>query len=315
MFSKETTELSKLQDAQASKIRGGKVEHREGDIALYSSYNNYGGPHYHVSKGTKFYDHINPAGLTSLERARVEDIKNKIESEANKKHAQNPFIKFSNGLAASDNVPKGLTNVARGWKNLLGIKSNLYLTTYEDVQANRDKFTGPHREINSALDSQNSGGMAKKMENGDYYIAFKPKTSKTQMLETIAHELGHIHEKEAFNNAAPETQKALKDAFDKWFAENKPKTSKEYVESLRAYETGKRTRIPNPNEPAVRVPNFRSYWGSFAEWYADNMAKWATSNEKPLTVVDKFFAKLGRCLLYTSPSPRDGLLSRMPSSA
>ena len=25
--------------------------------------------------------------------------------------------------------------------------------------------------------------------------------------------------------------------------------------------------------------------------------------------------ELGRCLLYTSPSPRDGLLSRMPSSA
>ena len=27
------------------------------------------------------------------------------------------------------------------------------------------------------------------------------------------------------------------------------------------------------------------------------------------------FASLNRCLLYTSPSPRDGLLSRMPSSA
>ena len=26
-------------------------------------------------------------------------------------------------------------------------------------------------------------------------------------------------------------------------------------------------------------------------------------------------AQFGRCLLYTSPSPRDGLLSRMPSSA
>ena len=26
-------------------------------------------------------------------------------------------------------------------------------------------------------------------------------------------------------------------------------------------------------------------------------------------------AQLGPCLLYTSPSPRDGLLSRMPSSA
>ena len=29
----------------------------------------------------------------------------------------------------------------------------------------------------------------------------------------------------------------------------------------------------------------------------------------------KVFTKDGSCLLYTSPSPRDGLLSRMPSSA
>ena len=28
-----------------------------------------------------------------------------------------------------------------------------------------------------------------------------------------------------------------------------------------------------------------------------------------------FIAQIGHCLLYTSPSPRDGLLSRMPSSA
>ena len=28
-----------------------------------------------------------------------------------------------------------------------------------------------------------------------------------------------------------------------------------------------------------------------------------------------FFGQLSVCLLYTSPSPRDGLLSRMPSSA
>ena len=30
---------------------------------------------------------------------------------------------------------------------------------------------------------------------------------------------------------------------------------------------------------------------------------------------DNIHAKRKRCLLYTSPSPRDGLLSRMPSSA
>ena len=32
-------------------------------------------------------------------------------------------------------------------------------------------------------------------------------------------------------------------------------------------------------------------------------------------IVPLFFQKSTTCLLYTSPSPRDGLLSRMPSSA
>ena len=34
-----------------------------------------------------------------------------------------------------------------------------------------------------------------------------------------------------------------------------------------------------------------------------------------LTAVTEIAITLGSCLLYTSPSPRDGLLSRMPSSA
>ena len=38
----------------------------------------------------------------------------------------------------------------------------------------------------------------------------------------------------------------------------------------------------------------------------------ALTGHVPTTYV---FAGMGACLLYTSPSPRDGLLSRMPSSA
>ena len=37
--------------------------------------------------------------------------------------------------------------------------------------------------------------------------------------------------------------------------------------------------------------------------------------DKVLMYETGHFATLWRCLLYTSPSPRDGLLSRMPSSA
>ena len=40
-----------------------------------------------------------------------------------------------------------------------------------------------------------------------------------------------------------------------------------------------------------------------------------TSGATPSTVFKPYFKQYGICLLYTSPSPRDATLSRMPSSA
>ena len=37
--------------------------------------------------------------------------------------------------------------------------------------------------------------------------------------------------------------------------------------------------------------------------------------DEALSFIDSHAIPLDACLLYTSPSPRDGLLSRMPSSA
>ena len=47
------------------------------------------------------------------------------------------------------------------------------------------------------------------------------------------------------------------------------------------------------------------------------IAKWAKENTKSNydCVIGVSGGKDSTCLLYTSPSPRDGLLSRMPSSA
>ena len=44
----------------------------------------------------------------------------------------------------------------------------------------------------------------------------------------------------------------------------------------------------------------------------DEMAQYEQSQQDALNTL---YAATGICLLYTSPSPRDGLLSRMPSSA
>ena len=54
-------------------------------------------------------------------------------------------------------------------------------------------------------------------------------------------------------------------------------------------------------------------WKFFSDQVMGGISEGQVSLEQD---VDKVFIRLyGDCLLYTSPSPRDGLLCRMPSSA
>ena len=53
----------------------------------------------------------------------------------------------------------------------------------------------------------------------------------------------------------------------------------------------------------------------FTCFFEANKEKYWADNGKPLTAFLQPEQLREVCLLYTSPSPRDGLLSRMPSSA
>jgi hypothetical protein len=162
----------------------------------------------------------------------------------------------------------------------------------EDARADVSKFTGPYRAIGSAaLDPLNAGSM-RRLSNGDYYIAFTASTSKTSMLEVLAHELGHVHMKEMYNNASPELQASIQKSFEKWLDTQKGKTARELVDALRAKTAAKQTRVPEGR----MADELKPYWRSFDEWYADQVSRWATTDEKPISVVEKYFARLGRAL-------------------
>jgi Large polyvalent protein associated domain 38 len=286
LFSKENVEQA------AAKEPAGKFLWSEGDLGLFHSFNDYGGPHYRVVKGNKYYATIEGAPISAKEKALLQQKVDDIEALETERHTKSPFIRYQNGIAISSGVPKNISNVTRAWKNLLGLKANIYITTVTDVQANKDKFTGPHRAIQSSL-MPNMNGAMMKMEDGSYYIAFKPSTSITKMLETIAHEMGHVHEKETFVNASPELKKKIEDEFYKWLTSQKDKTARQLVESMRAKTTAQTTKIRDERTMARHLP---PYWRAFGEWYADQVARWAISSEKPVSVIDKFFAKLGAAL-------------------
>ena len=63
-------------------------------------------------------------------------------------------------------------------------------------------------------------------------------------------------------------------------------------------------------------PKFEKDLNGKGIYYFRQIGAWQAKDVKMVEgVIDSFPERIGRCLLYTSPSPRDRTRSRMPSSA
>jgi hypothetical protein len=304
-FSSQESDISKslntaeeISDAnKVAKDVGGDVVYQRNEIALVRGYSITGQPVYMPVKGV-FYgrtDVDSYAGklLPEKDLQELKLVKKKLEDEDAALHKKSPFITFKNGFAKSEGVPSNLAGVLNGWKEMLGLKDiNIYVTTIDDARANKLKFTGPHRVIGSSTLDANDNGSMRRMRDGSYYIAFNKGMSRLKMLETLAHELGHVHEKEAYMNSGTDMRHAIRKEYEKWLDSQKGKTARQLVDSLRARATAKTTKV----RAGAMAENLTPYWKSFSEWYADQVSRWATTSEKPVTQVEKFFEKLARVI-------------------
>ena len=81
--------------------------------------------------------------------------------------------------------------------------------------------------------------------------------------------------------------------------------AKELVAQMTLEERASQLRYDAPAIPRLGVPTY-NWW---------NEALHGVARAGVATSFPQAIAMAAACLLYTSPSPRDGLLSRMPSSA
>lgn len=294
----DATTPEQREDAEAlAKDVGGTVVWQQGQYALIRGYSILtGDPVYIPTFGTSRArldiesftgTQINP----DLKREMI-DAKKQAEQDAAEKHKRNPFVKFADGVAVSESISSEIEGVIREWKKLLKLDVPMYIGTIEDARRNKDNYTGPHRRIGSGTLDKGEAGSTRRMADGSHYILFSKSTSPTYMLETLAHELGHVHQKIVYENASPEDKKALQDAHKKWVERQKGKTAKELIDSLRGRATQRR---PKPSA-ALKSEDLTSYWRSFSEWYADQTSRWAMSDKVPVTAVEKFFKRLGNQL-------------------
>ena len=181
-------------------------------------------------------------------------------------------VKFdADGLNISDKIPAKVAGVIRGWKKMLlpGVKLRVEYTTLAN--------DGGAENLGSAT----------YLGDGVYKITFASGLKPTAQLEAIAHEIGHVHEMASFRSAPATTQAALHADHAKWLEQQSGKSPQEYVEALR----GRATAGLSGNADISDV-----YWTSFKEWYADQTARWAVSSAKPVSIVEKFFSRLGKAM-------------------
>jgi len=277
---------------------GGTVAWQEGDLALIRAFSVISGKPVHIVAKGAWHSYVQVSSytgnvITPQEKTKLTKIVDQLEAKDATKHKSKPFPTFTQGqVSASGSTPKELVGIAKGWLKLLGIKANVYITTVEDARADKDKFTGPYRAIGSVGLDPNELGSMRRLPTGEYYISFTKSTSKTAMLETLAHEIGHIHEREVYQNASPAVKATITTEFNAWLVDRHGETGRQLVDALRAKTTAKRTGVVEGRMAA----DLKDYWRSFDEWYADQVSRWATTSEKPIGVVEQFFARLARAL-------------------
>jgi hypothetical protein len=112
----------------------------------------------------------------------------------------------------------------------------------------------------------------------------------------MAHEIGHAIMELEFSNADQKTKDEIIAQYNKWFAS---RYSKDGVPSIadqrRIWEWMTDADWLDPKAPfpqELRVEKWERYRSSFNEWFADEVAKWAATREKPKSLVDKFFTEI-----------------------
>jgi hypothetical protein len=272
---------------------GGEIVWQQGDYALIRGYSVLSGDPVYVPTMGSNRARVDIESFTGKQipdgvRQEMISAKQYAERVAAIEHKKDPFIVFDKGVAISSDIPQDLAGVIREWKDLLKLNVPIFVGTIDFAKENKNNFTGPHRRIGSGTLDANERGSMRRMSDGSYYILFKPSTSRTLMLETIAHEMGHVHERLVFEKATPEEKKALQEAHLKWVESQKGKTAKELVEALRGRSVGRAGRAPE----GMKAEDMTSYWRSFGEWYADQVSRWAVSAARPVSIVEKYFKRL-----------------------
>jgi hypothetical protein len=240
--------------------------------------------------------------IAALQKAKREDVKR--EEDLAKKYPNGPFTNAKSNVVAGDNVNPRYVAYLRELMDSLGLKDiNTFFFTGKDVENFPEKFhlhgryARPYEML--AVGNETKGATTRMGPNyQEFFLYIRDDMDPDMTLEIIAHELGHMIQHIAFETASAKEKQAVVDEYDAWLATNKGKKMAELIPNLRnrrGTEMMEQSGIPDVTTDQLRAKQ-QQYWLGFSEWFADNVSRWATTADKPLTIAEKFFSRVAQMM-------------------
>ena len=293
----------------------GAVVHSQGDIALIKYVDLDGKIVYGAVRSTSSYvsgdvsvmdpvttKRFASSEIAALQKAKREDVKR--EEDLAKKYPAGPFTNAKSNVVAGDNINPRYVAYLKDLMDSLGLKDiNTFFFTGKDIENFPEKFhlhgryTRPYEML--AVGDETKGATTRMGPNNkDFFLYIRDDMDPDLTIEIIAHELGHMIQHIAFETASAKEKQAVVDEYDAWLASNKGKNMRELVPNLRnrrGTEMMEKSGIPDVTTDQLKVKQ-QQYWLGFSEWFADNVSRWATTADKPLTIAEKFFSRVAQMM-------------------
>jgi len=167
-------------------------------------------------------------------------------------------------------------------------------------------------------DGRTSRVTALGMATGTYarpeiHIALGAHSTAAEVWATMTHELGHHVMVFKFATAPADVKIAIRAAYDAYRASvPHNQNMQEFIQRrdnavIALFQTrGKWTNSAGYTTQFNDLnPQQRQYWAGFEEWFAEQVARWATSDARPVTMVDKFFKNLAVALRLILKAARE----------
>lgn len=200
-------------------------------------------------------------------------------------------------VITTKNISPEIAQIAQQWKRMMNITEDVLIIDPGDII----NIPSRYKKFQSKLFQRTSETHV----HGTYFfdgwdnhvILLKPQKSIGRTLELLSHEMGHMLMQTEYRKASKNIRDAIDAEYDAWYQKNKAPTNlmSDLAKNLRAYRSGK--GFKKSDYPiSMLTQDEKDYFLGKDEWFADQVARWATTTAKPLTVVEKFFARLANVM-------------------